>query len=83
MALDIAALRAKLNTFQGQNQRSSAFWRPTEGRSQVRTVPLTDCPENPFTELYFHYLGNRSHLSPISNGNRDPIAEFSENLRAE
>ena len=83
MALDIAALRAKLNTFQGQTKRTSAFWRPTEGRSQVRIVPLSDCPENPFIELYFHYLGGRSHLSPISRGNRDPIAEFAENLRAE
>ena len=83
MALDINALRAKLNTFQGQTKRSSAFWRPTEGKSQVRIVPLTDCPENPFIELYFHYLGNRSHLSPISNGNPDPIAEFAENLRSE
>ena len=83
MALDIDALRAKLNTFQGQTKRTSAFWRPTEGKSQVRIVPLTNCPENPFSELYFHYLGNRSHLSPISNGNRDPIAEFAENLRAE
>ena len=83
MALDIAALRAKLNTFQGQTKRTSAFWRPTEGKSQVRIVPLSDCPENPFIELYFHYLGGRSHLSPISNGNRDPIAEFAENLRAE
>ena len=83
MALDIAALRAKLNTFQGQTKRTSAFWRPTEGKSQVRIVPLSDCPENPFIELYFHYLGGRSHLSPISNGNSDPIAEFAENLRAE
>ncbi len=48
MALDINALRAKLNTFQGQTKRSSAFWRPTEGKSQVRIVPLTDCLENPF-----------------------------------
>ena len=83
MALDIAALRAKLNTFQGQTKRTSAFWRPTEGKSQVRIVPLSDCPENPFIELYFHYLGGRSHLSPISRGNRDPIADFAENLRAE
>jgi len=83
MALDINALRAKLNTFQGQTKRSSAFWRPVEGKSQVRIVPLTASPENPFIELYFHYLGNRSHLSPISNGNRDPIAEFADNLRAE
>ena len=55
MALDISALRAKLNTFQGQGQRSSAFWKPSAGKTIVRIVPLTDRPENPFSELYFHY----------------------------
>lgn len=83
MALDISALRAKLNTFQGQGQRSSAFWKPSAGKTIVRIVPLTDRPENPFSELYFHYLGNKTHLSPMTYGNRDPIAEFADNLRGD
>ena len=83
MALDIAALRAKLNTFQGQGERTSAFWRPTEGRQVIRIVPLTDRPENPFSEMYFHYLGNKTHLSPLTYGNRDPIAEFADDLRGD
>lgn len=83
MALDIAALRAKLNSFQGQGERTTAFWKPTEGKTVVRIVPLSDRPENPFSELYFHYLGNKTHLSPITYGNRDPIAEFADDLRSD
>lgn len=83
MALDIAALRAKLNSFQGQGERSNAFWKPQEGKTVIRIVPLADRPENPFSELYFHYLGNKTHLSPITYGNRDPIAEFADNLRGD
>jgi len=83
MALDIAALRAKLNSFQGQGERTSAFWKPTEGKTVIRIVPMASRPENPFSELYFHYLGNKTHLSPITYGNRDPIAEFADNLRGD
>jgi len=78
MSLNIAALRQKLNQFTRQGERSDAIWKPTEGKAVVRIVPWKDNPENPFVELYFHYLGNKTFLSPISNGNRDPIAEFAD-----
>jgi hypothetical protein len=78
MSLNIAALRQKLNQFTRQGERSDAIWKPTEGKAVVRIVPWKDNPENPFIELYFHYLGNKTYLSPISNGNRDPIAEFAD-----
>jgi len=81
--LDIEALRKKHENLKGQDQRSSAFWKPKEGRQILRIIPWKDRPENPFIELYFHYLGGKSQLSPISNGNRDPINEFAEKLRAE
>lgn len=80
MALNIAALKAKLNTFNGQNDRSEALWKPTEGKTVVRIVPWKENSENPFVELYFHYLGNKTHLSPTSYGNRDPIAEFADEI---
>lgn len=83
MALDIEALRKKHEEFKGQEQRSSAFWKPKPGQQILRIVPWKDRPENPFIELYFHYLGGKSQLSPISNGNRDPINEFAEKLRSE
>jgi hypothetical protein len=82
MALNISALKSKLNQFTRQNDRSDALWKPTEGKTVVRIVPWKDNKENPFVELYFHYLGTKTHLSPISNGNRDPIVEFADALQA-
>jgi hypothetical protein len=80
MSLNIAALKAKLNQFNRQGERSDALWKPTEGKTVVRIVPWKDNRENPFIELYFHYLGNKTHLSPTSYGNRDPIMEFADEL---
>lgn len=80
MSLNIAALKAKLNQFNRQGERSEALWKPTEGKTVIRIVPWKENKENPFIELYFHYLGNKTHLSPTSYGNRDPIAEFAEEL---
>lgn len=82
MSLNIAALKAKLNQFTKQGNTSDALWKPTEGKATVRIVPWKDNRENPFIELYFHYLGNKTHLSPTSYGNRDPIMEFAEALSA-
>lgn len=82
MSLNIAALKAKLNQFTKQGNTSEALWKPTEGKTTVRIVPWKDNRENPFIELYFHYLGNKTYLSPTSYGNRDPIMEFAEALAA-
>jgi len=80
MSLNIAALKAKLNQFTKQTNRDDAIWKPTEGKTVVRIVPWKDNRENPFIELYFHYLGNKTYLSPTSHGNRDPILEFAEKI---
>lgn len=80
MTLDINALKAKLNKMNKTSSTSDAFWKPTEGKTTIRIVPLKDSPANPFIELYFHYLGNKTYLSPLSNGNRDPIAEFADEI---
>jgi hypothetical protein len=82
MSLNIAALKAKLNQFNRQGDRTDALWKPTEGKHVIRIVPWKENKENPFIELYFHYLGNKTHLSPTSYGNRDPIMEFAEALAA-
>jgi len=81
MSVNFDALRKKLNTLQGQNDRSKATWKPTEGKATIRLVPWKDDPENPFIELYFHYLGGKTQLSPRTFGNPDPIAEFADKLR--
>ena len=83
MSLNIAALKAKLGQFNRQGERSDALWKPTEGKTVVRIVPWKENKENPFIELYFHYLGNKTYLSPTSYGNRDPIMEFAEELASE
>lgn len=82
MSLNIAALRAKLNQFKGQGDRSESLWKPTEGRTVIRIVPWKENRENPFIELYFHYLGNKTYLSPTTHGRRDPIMDFAEELAA-
>lgn len=81
MSLDFDALRKKLNTLKGQNNRSSALWKPPEGNSTIRILPWKDNADNPFVELYFHYLGNKTQLSPMTKGHPDPIAEFADKLR--
>jgi len=85
MALDINALKSKLNSFKrvGVAERDIAIWKPKEGKTVIRIVPWKDNTENPFIELYFHYLGNKTHLSPLSYGNRDPIAEFADALKSD
>lgn len=80
MGIDVSKLKAKLNQFNRQTDRSEALWKPTEGKSVIRIVPWKENREWPFVELYFHYLGNKTYLSPISNGHRDPIVEFAEAL---
>lgn len=82
MALDLTALRAKLNELNRVNTKDNILWKPTKGPNTVRIVPLKSAPDNPFIELYFHYLGNKTYLSPLSFGERDPIAEFADQLRA-
>ena len=83
MALDMNALRAKLDRFKNQGERSNSFWRPKEGKQVIRIVPWAERPENPFIETYFHYLGNKTHLSPKTYGKPDPILEFGEHLRGD
>jgi hypothetical protein len=83
MSLNIAALKAKLGQFNRQGERTEALWKPTEGKTVVRILPWKENRENCFVELHFHYLGNKTYLSPISYGNRDPISEFADALLAD
>jgi hypothetical protein len=79
MALDIQAMRNKLN--QLQKKSSDTIFKPEEGDTMIRIVPLKNNPENPFIEVYFHYgLGGKTYLSPLSYKEHDPIAAFSDAL---
>lgn len=80
MALDFDALRKKLNTLQGQNDRKSSLWKPSKGKSVIRILPWKESADNPFIELHFHYMGRKTQLSPLTHGKPDPIAEFADKL---
>ena len=83
MAIDLNAIKAKLNQLQTTGNRRNNLWRPEPGKQIVRIVPYQHDRSNPFRELYFHYdLGKKNYLSPITNGNPDPVVEFCEKLKS-
>lgn len=88
MNLDLISSKLeKLQAPQGQKSdqkfdRSQYFWKAPMGKSQIRFVPYKENKENPFSEVFFHYgIGNRTMISPINYGEKDPIVEFSKELR--
>ena len=82
MAINIDAIRGRLNKLQNTQKKSDNLWKPTPGKHQVRIVPYKFEKDNPFIELYFHYnINNRTYLSPQSFGRPDPIVEFADRLK--
>ena len=82
MAINIDALRGRLNKQQNTQKKSDNLWKPTPGKHQVRIVPYKFEKDNPFIELYFHYnINNKTYLSPQSFGRPDPIVEFADRLK--
>lgn len=80
--INIAALKARLNQLSNKNSVSQVLWKPQEGSNLIRIVPLHTNPEDPFIEAYFHYIGGKTYLSPMTFGDPDPIEEFAQHLRA-
>lgn len=80
MALDLAALRAKLSQLSG-DKGNSAIFKPEEGETVVRIVPLSGS-DLPFQELHFYYklIPGKTIMSPLSWNERDPIVEFKDVL---
>ena len=75
------SLQAKSNNNQGGNGKS-LFWKPSVGKQTVRVVPSKFNKSNPFTEVFFYYgIGNKTMISPLNFGEKDPIAEFAKQLR--
>jgi hypothetical protein len=54
MALDLEAIRQKLNNLQSQTGKQDNLWKPEPGKNQIRIVPYQYNKDNPFIELYFH-----------------------------
>ena len=86
MAIDLAAIRKKLNQISGQNSRKNIMWRPEEGsETTVRLIAYPDNDGQPFKELMFYYnIGNNPGLlAPYQFGKADPIQELITKLRDE
>ena len=82
MAINLDAIKNRLNKLQNTQRRAVELWKPAPGKHQVRLVPYKFNKENPFIELYFHYnINNKTYLSPISFGRPDPIVEFADKLK--
>jgi len=82
MALNLDAIKAKLNQLNKSDDKKNNLWKPEAGKTRIRIVPYVHRKDNPFLELYFHYdISKKSMLSPISFGNPDPIVEFAEKLK--
>jgi hypothetical protein len=88
--MDLSVISSKLEQLttpkgggSGQNtDRSQFFWKAQLGKQQIRVVPSLLNKDNPFQEVYFHYgIGNRTMISPINFGEKDPIVEFAKELR--
>lgn len=82
MAINLDAIRNRLNGLKNANNRTSNIWKPEPGEHQIRIVPYVHNRENPFIELHFHYnLGKKSMVSPVSFGRPDPVVEFAKKLQ--
>ena len=81
--MDLTKIRERLAQLnQGADQKKH-IWKPSPGDTTIRIVPYAHNPDWPFLELYFHYeITKKSVLSPITNGDPDPIEEFAAELRA-
>ena len=86
MAIDMNAIRKKLNQLSGHNSKKNSMWRPEEGtETTIRLMAYPDNDGQPFKELMFYYnIGNNpGMLSPYQFGKPDPIQELITKLRDE
>tara|TARA_Y100000356_G_scaffold119300_1_gene110889 strand:+ start:1876 stop:2715 length:840 start_codon:yes stop_codon:yes gene_type:complete len=85
--MDINVIKQRLEKMNKQSSNSGGggknlFWKPSVGKQQVRVVPNKYNKSFPFTEMLFYYgIGNRVMASPQNWGEKDPIQEFTKQLR--
>ena len=86
--MDLNQIKQKLESLQTQSNTNkgggkSIFWKPSVGKQQIRVVPNKYNKSFPFTEMMFYYgIGQRVMASPLNWGEKDPIQEFTKQLRA-
>ena len=88
--MDLSIIQGRLDKLQNKSkgggsynkeERAKSFWKPTVGKHRIRVVPSKLDKSNPFKEMYFHYIANRTMLSLTNWGEKDPIVEFATQLR--
>jgi hypothetical protein len=85
--MDLNFIKQKMATMQKTNDSSKSnnkdlFWKPPVGKSQIRIVPSKFDQNNPFKELFFYYgIDKPVMISPTNFGEKDPIVEFTKQLR--
>ena len=78
----LAGLNNNGNTEREKVDFEKVFWKPTNGKHNVRIVPSVYDPSFPFKELKFHYNIGKFPMIALSNfGKQDPIEEFVKELR--
>ena len=80
MAINLDAMKAKLDKLNGKGDGKKNFWRPEDGESNIRIVSTKD--GDPFKEKFFHYgVGGQSFLCPKRNfGDDCPTCNFANKL---
>ena len=85
--MDLNAIKQRLEKMNKQSSNSGGggrnlFWKPSVGKQVVRVVPNKYNKDFPFTEMLFYYgIGQRVMASPQNWGEKDPIQEFTKQLR--
>jgi hypothetical protein len=86
--MDLDAIKKRLGEMQSQANNSGGnsknlFWKPSVGKQVVRVVPNKYNQKFPFTEMKFYYgIGSKRVMASPSNwGEKDPIMEFTKQLR--
>ena len=85
--MDLNLIKQRLDSLNKQSSNSggsgtSLFFKPSVGKEVVRVVPNKYNKNMPFTEMMFYYgIGSRVMPSPQNWGEKDPIQEFTKQLR--
>ena len=85
--MDLNAIKNRLEQMNKQSATNSGggtslFWKPSVGKEVVRVVPNKYNKQFPFTEMLFYYgIGQRVMASPQNWEQKDPIQEFTKQLR--
>jgi len=86
MAIDLSAIRKKLNQLSGVSSKRNITWRPEEGQEyQIRLLAFPDNDGQPFKEVLFYYnIGNNMGLvAPHQFGKPDPVQELINKLKTD